>query len=111
MKLLVAGSRTIKQFDIEKYIPPETSVILSGGAKGIDSIAEKYADKAGISKIILRPQYALYGKSAPLKRNTELVNMADSVLIIWDGISKGTFFTINYAKKLKKRITVIKVMQ
>ena len=109
MKLLIAGSRGIDNIDLSKYIPEDVDTILSGGAKGIDTLAEEYADKNRLSKIILRPRYDLYGKAAPIKRNEELVNMADKVLIIWDGESKGTKSTINYAKKLKKEIEVVVV--
>ena len=107
MKLLIAGSRTIVDFDLSKYIGAEVDTILSGGAKGIDTLAEEYADKHRLSKIILRPRYDLYGKAAPIKRNEELVDMADKVLIVWDGISKGTKSTITYAEKLNKDIEVI----
>ena len=107
VKLLVAGSRTITDFDLSEYIDSDVDVILSGGAKGIDCIAEKFADKKRLSKIILRPKYELYGKSAPLKRNEELVEMADKILVVWDGVSKGTGHTIEYAKKLDKEIKVV----
>ena len=107
MKLLIAGSRGIENFDLSKYIEKDIDTILSGGAKGIDTLAEEYADKMRLSKIILRPRYDLYGKAAPIKRNEELVSMADKILIIWDGASKGTKSTINYAKKLNKEIEVI----
>lgn len=107
MKLLIAGSRQINNFDFSKYISDDVDTILSGGAKGIDSLAELFADKHRLSKIILRPRYDLYGKSAPLKRNEELVQMADKILIIWDGSSRGTNYTINYAKKLNKDLKVI----
>lgn len=107
MKLLIAGSRQINNFDFSKYISDDVDTILSGGAKGIDSLAELFADKHRLSKIILRPRYDLYGKSAPLKRNEELVQMADKILIIWDGSSRGTNYTINYAKKLNKNLKVI----
>ena len=66
MKLLIAGSRKIEDFDISKYVTNEVDVILSGGAKGIDTIAEEFADKNKLSKIILRPKYNIYGKAAPL---------------------------------------------
>ena len=107
MKLLIAGSRSIEEFDLSEYIPTETTLIISGGAKGIDTIAEEYATKHKISKLILYPDYARFGKAAPLKRNEEMVNIADEILIIWDGSSKGTAYTVKYAKKCGKAVRVI----
>ena len=107
MKLLVAGSRSIKDFELERYIPYGVSLIITGGAEGIDTIAEQYADKKRISKLVLRPQYDLYGRAAPLKRNEKMVELCDMALIIWDGISKGSNYTINYAKKLGKQVILI----
>ena len=107
MKLLIAGSRGIESFDLSQYVTPDVNIILSGGAKGVDTIAEEYADRNRLSKVILRPRYDLYGKSAPLKRNEVLIKMADKVLVIWDGVSRGSQYTINYAKKLNKDIQVI----
>ena len=63
-------------------------MIISGGADGIDALAEQYADAHRLSKWIVRPQYARYGRGAPLRRNREMVDMADAVLIVWDGKSK-----------------------
>lgn len=107
MKLLIVGSRSIKDFDLSQYIPKDTTLVISGGANGIDTLAEQYADKHRISKLILRPRYDLYGKAAPLKRNDEMVDLADSVLVVWDGISKGTKHTIEYAKKKDKTVILI----
>lgn len=106
-KLLIAGSRSIEQFDLSPHIPHETDMIITGGAKGIDTIAEQYADQHRISKMVLRPRYDLYGKAAPIIRNREMVAVADSVLIVWDGISKGTKGTEQYARKMGKQVTVI----
>ena len=107
MKLLIAGSRSITMFDLTPYIPAEADTVISGGATGIDALAERYADEHRLSKIIVRPQYERYGRAAPLKRNEQMVDMADAVLIIWDGCSKGTAFTLNYAKKQDKPVTLI----
>ena len=107
MKLLIAGSRSIKAYDLDKIVPAETTMIITGGANGIDTISEKYADRKRISKLILRPRYDLYGRCAPLKRNEEMVNICDMALIIWDGRSRGTEYTINYANKIGKKVILI----
>lgn len=104
---MISGSRNITEFDLSKYIKPDTDMILSGGARGIDILAEEFADKHKLPKVILKPRYDLYGKVAPLKRNEELVKMADEVLAVWDGVSRGTKYTIEYAKKLNKNVKVI----
>lgn len=108
MKLLIIGSRGILDFDISPYIPDDTDLIISGGATGIDSIAEAYADSHRLSKLILRPQYAKYGRAAPLHRNEAMIDQADQVLIIWDGVSKGTQYSIQYAQKMQKKIMVLR---
>ena len=107
MKLLIVGSRSITDFDLSPYIPQDTELIISGGAEGIDTVAEKYADERRMSKLILRPQYGLYKKGAPLKRNDKMVDIADKVLVVWDGISKGTKHTIEYARKNNKETVVV----
>ena len=109
MKLLIVGSRSITNFDLEAYITPETEHIISGGANGVDTLAEEYADKHRISKLIMRPAYAHYGKGAPLKRNEEMVKLADAVLVIWDGKSRGTKYTADFARKEGKKVTAVTV--
>ena len=109
MKLLIVGSRSITDFDLSPYIPTGVDTIISGGAYGIDILAEQYADRNHISKYILRPRYELYGRAAPLKRNEQMVDMADAVLVIWDGKSKGAQYTTKYTKKTNKPITLILV--
>ena len=108
MKLLIVGSRSIQDFDLSPYVSAEVDTVISGGAGGIDSLAEQYADLHRLSKHILRPRYDLYGRAAPLKRNEQMVDMADAVLIVWDGCSKGTQYTLKYAQKMNKPTTLIK---
>ncbi len=109
MKLLIAGSRSIQEFDLSPYILADVDTIISGGANGIDALAEQYADSHRLSKYIIRPRYSLYGRGAPLKRNELMVDAADAVLIVWDGASKGTLYTARYAQKVNKPLTLIQV--
>ena len=107
MKLLIVGSRSIKNFDLSPYVSTDVDTIISGGAAGIDRLAEQYADLHRLTKYIVQPRYDLYGRAAPLKRNEQMVDMADAVLIVWDGQSKGAKYTLEYAKKTKKPTTLV----
>jgi len=98
MRVAIVGSRDLS-VDIEKYIPENTTEIVSGGARGIDTLAERWADQHNIPKVILKPDYDKYGRSAPIRRNETIVSAADLVVAVWDGKSRGTKFTIDYAKK------------
>jgi len=109
MKMLIAGSRNIDNFDLSEYVSSDIELIITGGAKGIDSLAERFADEHKISKLVLYPRYNLYKRGAPLKRNELMVDIADIVLVIWDGRSSGSRYTINYAKKQNKKLIVINV--
>ena len=109
MKLLIAGSRSIIDLDISPYIPEGVNLIISGGAKGIDTLAKTYADAHGIETLILLPQYDKFGRAAPIKRNEEMVNLCDALLAIWDGESKGTKYTLNYARKKGKIIIEVNI--
>ena len=107
MKILIAGSRDITDFDLTEYIPDEAELIISGGAKGIDALAESFADTHKISKLIMRPDYKKYGKAAPLLRNKQMVDMADMIIVIWNGKSKGTKYTLDYAQSKNKKVTLV----
>ena len=109
MKLLIAGSRSITDFNLDGHVPSDVDLIISGGAKGMDMLAEQYADAHGIEKLIVRPQYEKYGRAAPIKRNEEMVDACDAVLAIWDGESKGTKYTLNYARKKGKIIIEVNI--
>lgn len=109
MKLLIVGSRGITAFDLSPYVSADVDTVISGGADGVDSLAEQYADVNRLAKIIVRPRYELYGRAAPIKRNEQMVDMADEVLVIWDGSSKGTQYTLKYAKKKNKPLTLVQI--
>ena len=111
MKLLIIGSRSIIDYDLSAHIPEGVELIISGGAKGIDTLAEQYADAHGIEKLIIRPQYDRFGRAAPIKRNEQMVDACDVVLAIWDGESRGTRYTLDYARKKGKEIIEVVIVE
>lgn len=81
--------------------------IVSGGAKGADSLAEKIAEEYGFETIVHKPDWNKYGKSAGYIRNTYIIADADIVFAFWDGKSKGTEHSINIARKMDKTVRII----
>lgn len=99
MRVAVIGSRGLLVDNLEKYLPDDTTEIISGGAKGVDSSAREYALRQGLKLTEYLPEYSRYGRAAPLKRNITIIENADLVLAFWDGTSRGTKFVIDSCKK------------
>ena len=99
MKVAVVGSRNLTINNLGDYLPKDTTEIVSGGARGIDRCARAYAKSHNIKLTEFLPEYERYGRSAPLKRNLQIISYADMVLAFWDGKSHGTRFVIEKCKK------------
>ena len=108
MKLAIIGSRNLSVNNLEKYIPDlhKIEIIVSGGAKGIDTCAKYFAVSRGIDIIEILPDYKKYGRAAPLVRNKLIVQSVDEAVIFWNGKSKGTAFVINELKQQNKKFTL-----
>jgi hypothetical protein len=115
MKLAIVGSRTFTDYgklvDIISKLPTTESFseIVSGGARGTDTLAEQYADNYGIPKIIFKADWDKYGKSAGYRRNVDIVNYCDYLIAFWDGESKGTQHSIDLANKQNKLLKIIRI--
>ena len=99
MKVAVIGSRSLRVDDLGKYLPEGVTEIVSGGAKGVDTSARKYALANGIKLTEFLPEYDKYGRGAPLRRNITIIEHADLVLAFWDGRSHGTKFVIDRCRE------------
>ena len=106
MKVAVIGSRGLTVDNLEQYLPENTTEIVSGGAKGIDTCAREYAISHGIKLTEFLPEYSRYGRGAPLKRNLKIIEYADVVIAFWDRQSKGTKNVIENCKKLNVKVDV-----
>ncbi len=99
MRVAVVGSRCLHVEHLEEYLPKDTTEIISGGARGVDTSAREYALGHGLKLTEFLPEYSRYGRSAPLKRNIKIIECADLVLVFWDGQSRGTKYVIDQCKK------------
>ena len=106
MKVAVIGSRGLSVGDLGRYLPENTTEIVSGGAKGVDTSAREYALAYGIKLTEFLPEYTRFCRSAPLKRNITIIEYSDIVLAFWDGKSRGTKFVIDNCRKLGVEVRV-----
>lgn len=110
MKVAVIGSRDFNDYEMLKSKllehVNEIKCIISGGAKGADSFAEKFALEYNLPTKIYLPEWKLYGRSAGIIRNKEIVKESDQCFIFWDGESKGTKSVIDFCQNQNKPFQV-----
>ena len=114
MRLAIVGSRTFNDYDLLLSTMSlffeahnQFGTLISGGAKGADSLGEKWARYWGIEIVRYPPEWDKYGKAAGFFRNQQIVGSCDMVLAFWDGKSRGTADTIEKAKKAKKPTFIV----
>ena len=114
MHLAITGSRTFTNYDrLEKIILNRYKsklfdmVIVSGGARGADNLAERFAKEHLLPMIILKPDWKKHGVSAGFYRNQQIVDKADEFIAFWDDRSKGTQDLIKKVQKACKPLKVI----
>ena len=111
MKVAVVGSRSFNDYEKLKQTldqTPDITGIISGGAKGADSLAEQWAREKGIETVVYKPDWAKYGRGAGVVRNRLIIEDCDYCIAFWDGESKGTKSSIDHCKKLNKRLLVVR---
>jgi len=112
VKIAIIGSRTFNNYELVKremeHYKESVSLIVSGGAKGADSLAERWASENGIMTKIFLPDWEKHGRAAGFLRNKDIVKEADVVLAFWDGQSKGTQHSFKLAQEMNKQIKIIK---
>ena len=113
MRIIIAGGRDFKNAALLATTMAallkgvEAVTIVSGGAKGADSLGEWYASNRNIPVTVFKADWDKYGKSAGYRRNEEMAQNADALVAFWDGKSKGTKHMIDLAKKANLTTTII----
>ena len=81
--------------------------IVSGGAKGADTLGEKFSKKYGLNIIIYKPNWNLHGKKAGILRNTDIVEKSTHMIAFPSKYGKGTQDSIRKAENKKIPIKVL----
>jgi len=114
MKIAIVGSRSFSDYNLLKKsmnsFIKDSSIsithIVSGGAKGADSLAHQYANENNLQMIVFKPDWKKFGKRAGIVRNSDIIENADIILAFWDGLSSGTKNSIDKALKLNKKVII-----
>ena len=111
-RLAVVGSRNFDDFDLfvrimdRLRLVKEIDAIITGGARGVDSMAEHYAEVNEIPFVVHQADWDKHGKGAGYIRNQTIWDDSDMGLAIWDGESKGTEHSFKIAGKQEKQLLI-----
>jgi len=117
-KIIIAGGRDFNDYDLlEKEVSGFLKTldidngleIVSGGAKGVDAMGERFAKENDFSIKLFPADWSKYGRGAGPKRNRQMAEYATHLIAFWNGESKGTKSMITLAKKNDLNVTVISV--
>lgn len=106
MKTIIAGSRTISNYDILLLAIKEsefdiTEVVTGVCSDGVDPLGERWAHE---NDILVKPfpaNWKQFGNSAGMIRNVAMAEYADALVAVWDGVSPGTKDMIYLAIKYR----------
>ena len=114
MIVAVVGSRTFSDWELlnryltDFHLKNTITRIISGGARGADTLAEKWAKANNIATTIYRAEWDKYGKRAGMIRNRLIISNSEHCIAFWDGASHGTKNDIELCHTLNVPCTVIR---
>lgn len=113
MKIAIIGSRNFTNYkllqEILEQYKPKITLVVSGAAKGADSLGEKWALENNIQTLIFPADWNQYGKRAGFIRNEDIIKNCDCCVAFWDGESKGTKHSLSLCKKYNKPVKIVQI--
>lgn len=108
MKIAVVGSRDFNDAQLVYEVLSRFNIshIVSGGARGADTLAIDYAEVIGIPYTVYEANWDKYGRIAGFIRNNDIVKNSDKVIAFWNGVSKGTQHTLICARNHNKLLHI-----
>lgn len=106
MKVIIAGSRNIKDYklvvDAIRASGYSITEVVSGCATGVDTLGEQWARANDIPIKEMPADWARHGNSAGPQRNRAMAEYADAAIVVWDGYSRGSRNMIENMIRRKK---------
>jgi hypothetical protein len=101
--LAIVGDRNFVNYEWLKAVIDKVNspiyCIVSGGARGADTLAERYAREHEIDMLVHPAHWDKYGKSAGYRRNKKIVKDADAMVAFLAKGSRGTKSSIDLANE------------
>jgi hypothetical protein len=114
-KLIIAGSREFNNYSFLKdkidfllKNVVEDVEIVSGAARGADTLGEQYARENNLNVKLFPADWKKYGNSAGFIRNEEMANYANACVVFWMNNSKGTKHMIDLSQKHNLKLRIYK---
>lgn len=114
-KVIVAGSRGFCDYRLMAkkldYLLSSKShdeiIVVSGGARGADSLGERYAREHKLKLKVFPADWDTFGKRAGYLRNKQMAEYADALVAFWDGQSRGTQHMIELARQYGLAVRIV----
>ena len=114
MNVAVIGSRDFNDYEslsriLNALLHKHGScvIIISGGARGADSLAIRFCKENSVKYIEYLPDWSI-GKHAGFLRNKDIIDNADAVIAFWNGKSKGTLHSLQLARQQNKPVKLVR---
>ena len=113
MRTIIAGSRDVTDYEkvtvavkLSGFVITE---VVSGGARGVDTLGEQYAKEHSLSCKRFPADWSKYGRAAGPIRNEQMAEYAEALVALPVKTSKGTRHMIKAATARGLRVFVKEV--
>lgn len=112
-RILVSGSLCFENYPVlcatlDRLLAGRENVVINGGAKGAETLGERYAEQRGFAVKQFLADWETYGRGAKVIRNTRMVEEADCAVFFWDGKSKAVAELIEKAEARDIPVEVVR---
>ena len=93
MRVLVCGGREYRDYDrlkrtmdaLDESSSGPIDIVIHGGARGADTLADRWACERGIHVAVVKAQWERYGRSAGPRRNRAMLLLKPDVVLAFPG--------------------------